>query len=275
MDQTTSEEMAFLKSQFMGKITMMDKWFGKLLDKLEEMNLWDDTMVIFTTDHGHDIGECRAFGKQHPHFDSHANIPLMVWHPASPGNGKRSLELTRMVDLFATIIEAAGRHAPPANRHSRSLLRMIANDAQSPRDAVLYGTLGQGVCATDGEWTILKSPKADKPLHLHSTAIFHPLVVDNPVDGRLSKPPNKPVDQEYFDSSVDFPMWKIPIKIDSRTDENFLFNRTEDPEQRENLWERAPDQRERMLELLRKLMDEEGFPSEQLERLGLETAVQT
>ena len=68
-------------------------------------------------------------------------------------------------------------------------------------------------------------------------------------------------------------MRKIPIKTDPRTDENSLFNRAEDPEQRENLWERAPGQRERMLELLRTLMDEEGFPPEQLERLGLETAV--
>ena len=152
---------------------------------------------------------------------------------------------------------------------------MIANDAQSPRDAVLYGTFGQGVRATDGEWTILKSPKADNPLHRYSTAIFRPLIVDNPVDGRLSKPPNNPVGQGYFDPSVDFPMRKIPIKIDPRTDENSLFNRAEDPEQRESLWERAPGQRERMLELLGTLMDEEGFPPEQLERLGLETAVPT
>ena len=273
MDQTTPEELVFLKSQFMGKVTMMGKWFGTLLDKLDEMNLWGDTMVIFTTDHGHDVGERRAFGKQHPHFDSHAKILLMVWHPANLGNGKRVLGLTRTIDLFATIIEVAGGHVPPANRHSRSLLRMIANDAQSPRDAVLYGTFGQGDRATDDEWTILKSPKADNPLHRYSTAIFRPLIVDNPVDGRLSKPPNKPVGQGYFDPSVDFPMRKIPIKIDPRTDENSLFNRAEDPEQRENLWERAPGQRERMLELLRTLMDEEGFPPEQLERLGLETAV--
>ena len=40
MDQTTSEELAFLKSQFMGKVTMMDKWFGTLLDKLDALDLW-------------------------------------------------------------------------------------------------------------------------------------------------------------------------------------------------------------------------------------------
>ena len=270
MDRTTPEELAFLKSQFMGKVTMMDKWFGKLLDKLDEMKLWDDTMVIFTTDHGHDMGERRTFGKQHPHFDSHANIPLMVWHPDNPGNGKRVSGLTQTVDLFATIVEAAGVDVTPANRHSRSLLSMITRNEASPRDAVLYGTFGQGVCATDGKWTILKAPVPKKPLYLYSTAIFRPLIVDNPVDGRLAKPPNKPVDQGYFDPSVDLPMWKIPIEVDPRTSENFLFDRTNDPEQKKNLWDEAPSDRERMLRLVRRLMDEENFPPEQVERLGLE-----
>lgn len=270
MDQTSEAELRFLKSQFMGKVTMMDKWFGKLLDKLDEMALWEDTMVIFTTDHGHDMGERRAFGKQHPHFDSHANIPLMIWHPANPAP-RRVSGLTQTVDLFATIIEAAGVKPTAANRHSRSLLPMVATGAPSPRDAVLYGTFGQGACATDGTWTILKSPEPQKPLYLYSTAIYRPLIVDNPIDGRLAKPPNKPVDQGYFDTSVDLPMWKIPIKVDPRSDENFLFNRSEDPDQERNLWECEPEQRARMLKLVRALMDEEGCPPEQLARLGLES----
>ncbi len=270
MDQTTPEELKFLKSQFMGKVTMMDKWLGKLLDTLDAMELWDDTMVIFTTDHGHDMGERRAFGKQHPHFDSHANIPLMVWHPKNPGNGRHINGLTQTVDLFATIIDSAGIEVTEANRHSRSFAPMITNDAPSPRNAVLYGTFGQGVCATDGEWTLLKSPMPNRPLYLYSTAIFRPLIVDNPVDGRLAKPPNRPVDQGFFDPTVDFPMWKIPIQVDPRTTENFLFDRVNDPGQTSNLWDHASDQRERMLSLVRDLMDEEGYPAEQLERLGLD-----
>ena len=271
MEQTTAEELTFLKSQFMGKVTMMDRWFGKLLDKLDELDLWDDTMVLFTTDHGHDLGERGAFAKQHPHFDSHANIPLMIWHPKNPGS-QRVQGLTQTVDLFATIIEASGVEVTAANRHSRSLLPMVADSAPSPRDAVLYGTFGQGVCATDGNWTILKSPVPGMPLHLYSTSIYRPLIVDNPVDGRLAKPPNRPIDQGYYDPTVDLPMWKIPINVDPRTYENFLFNRSEDPEQNENLWVSAPGQRTRMLSLVRELMNEEGFPSEQLARLGLADA---
>jgi hypothetical protein len=147
---------------------------------------------------------------------------------------------------------------------------MIRDGAPSRRDAILYGTFGQGVCATDGAWTILKAPEPDKPLYLYSTAIFRPLIVDNPVDGRLAKAPNKPVDQGYFDPTVDLPMWKIPIRIDPRTKENFLFNRANDPEQDVNLWDTDPGERDRMMRLVRTLMDDEGYPPEQLARLGLE-----
>ncbi len=269
MEQTSEEELRFLRSQYMGKVTMMDRWFGALLDKLDELELWDDTMVVFTTDHGHDLGERGAFGKQHPHFDSHANIPLMVWHPDSPGNGRRVSGLTQTVDLFATIIEAAGVEVTQANRHSRSLLPAIVDGAPTPRDAALYGTFGQGVCATDGTWTLLKAPVEGQPLHLYSTSIYRPLIVDNPVDGRLAKPPNKPAAQGYFDPTVDLPMWKIPIRIDPRTEEDLLYNRVEDPGQTANLWDSEESERNRMMALARRLMEEEGCPPEQYDRLGL------
>ncbi|MEO0991570.1 MAG: hypothetical protein AAFX00_11535, partial [Pseudomonadota bacterium] len=71
--------------------------------------------------------------------------------------------------------------------------------------------------------------------------------------------------------TIPYPLWKLPIKIDARTHEDFLFHRASDPDQTENLWDSAPDQRDRMLRRLCLRMAEEGFPPEQLERLGLES----
>lgn len=266
MAQTTPEELAFLKAQYMGKATMVDHWFGKFLDKVDELALWDDTVVIFTTDHGHDLGERGVFGKQFPHYDSHSNIPLMVWHPEQ-APAQRVSTLTQTVDVFATIIEAGGAELPSENRHSRSVLPGLKGD--DVRDAILYGTFGQGVCITDGEWTLFKSPVAGKPLYSYSTTIARPLIVDNPTDGRLGKMPDPPVDQDFFDPTVPLPLWKMPISVDPRTHENFLFNRLDDPEQKNNLWDTHAEQRERMLALLKEMIKEEGAPPEQLDRLGL------
>jgi len=49
MAQATDEELAFLRSQYMGKVTMMDTWLGKFMTRLDALSLWEDTMVIFTT----------------------------------------------------------------------------------------------------------------------------------------------------------------------------------------------------------------------------------
>ena len=269
MAQTTPEELAFLRSQYAGKVTMVDRWLGKLFDKLDELSLWDDTMVIFTTDHGHDLGERGAFGKQYPHYDSHANIPLVVWHPEYPGGGRHVGGLTQTVDLFASVLDAAGVEPPESNRHSRSALPVLRNPDDGIRDAIIYGTFGQGICVTDGDWTLFKSPVEGQPLYIYSTMIAQPLLVDNPGDGRVGALPAVPEEQGRFDPSVPYPQWKIPIEIDPRTRENFLFHRKEDPGQIRNLWDREPGQRERLLGLARSLLDEEGHPAEQLKRLGL------
>jgi arylsulfatase A-like enzyme len=108
----TPEELAYIRSQYYGKLTMVDRWFGELLNKLDELSLWEDTMVVVTTDHGHDLGERGNFGKQYPHFDSHANIPLFIWYPVRPSNGQRVSALTSTVDLFATILETVSASPP-------------------------------------------------------------------------------------------------------------------------------------------------------------------
>ena len=274
MDQTTPEELAYLRAQYYGKTTMVDKWFGVLLDKISALGLWDDTMIIFTTDHGHDLGERGVFGKQYPHFDSHANIPMVVWDPRNQGQNRRTNGLTQTVDLFSTVIEASGGTPPEETRHSRSIFPILDNSTAT-RTAITYGTFGQGVCITDGNWTLFKSPIKDATLFAYSTNITQPLIVDNPVDGRVGAKPPEPVDQAKFDPTVSYPMWKLPIKIDPRTYENFLFDRSADPEQRINLWHTNPERREQMLSLLRIHLDEEGYPSEQLERLGLVQTVST
>ncbi len=269
MDQTTPQELAYLRSQYYGKTTMVDKWLGKFFDKIGELGLWGDTLVIFTTDHGHDLGQRGVFGKQYPHYDSHANIPMIVWNPHHHGEGQRVPHLTQTVDIFSTVIEAAGGKPPEETRHSRSILPLMEGK-DAVRSEITYGTFGQGVCITDGEWTLFKSPIKDKPLFSYSTMIARPLLVDNPVDGRVGAMPPQPVDQNRFDPSIPFPLWKLPIKIDPRTHDDFLFHRSVDPDQTQNLWDQEPEQRKRMLKLLRTTLDHEGYPPEQLARLGLE-----
>jgi arylsulfatase A-like enzyme len=256
MAQTRPEELAFVRARYLAKVAMVDRWLGVLFDVLDDRGLWDDTAVIFTTDHGHDLGTRGVFGKQYPHRDSHANIPLLVWHPAFPGNGRSVGALTSTVDLHSTVAELSG--APAGAPHGASLVPLLAG-AASHHDVLLYGTFGQGVCCTDGEWTLFKSPVGG-PLYAYSSHLVRSLVVRG-----LAVPDG----QGRFVPGTAYPQWRIPVEARPLSTEDFLFHRPGDPAQEHNLWESAPEQRERMLAALRSVVEAEGAPPEQLGRLGL------
>lgn len=104
----------------------------------------------------------------YPHYDSHANIPLFVWHPSFVGAGKQLKALTQTVDIYATVLEAAGA-APHGATHSLSWLPLLNGD-DAIRPALTYGTFGQGICVTDGDWTLFKSSVDDRGLFIYSSA---------------------------------------------------------------------------------------------------------
>lgn len=259
MDTATAEELEYIRSQYYGKLTMVDRWFGELLNKLDRLSLWQETVVIVSTDHGHDLGERGTFGKQYPHYDTHANIPLFVWHPEYPGNGQAVSALTQTVDLFATVLEASGVPIPEYT-HSRSLMPLLKGE-ETGREVLLYGTFGQGVCCTDGEWTLFKSPGRDGSLYYYSSAIFHSEIVNSvfPAEG-----------SGHFIPGVDLTQWRVPVYAEALSHNDSLFHRAEDPGQEENLWESEPQRRDQILKVTRDLLMQEGTPKEQYERLGLD-----
>lgn len=262
---TSPDELAYIRSQYGGKITMTDHWFGKLMQTMDDLKLWEDTIVIVTTDHGHDLGERHGFGKQYPHFDSHANIPLLVWDPRHRANGRAVTELTSTLDIFGTVLDAAGIPLP-AGTHSGSVLPLMAEHDTKGRDAALYGIFGNGLCCTDGDWTLIQPPDRDKPLYAYSSMVPTTIIF-----------PDKPVDQGHFMPDVDMPQWKIPFTVDRPTDrrpldsEPLLFHRAEDPGQTENLFDTRPDQVNRMRHLMRDTLHRYGAPVELFDRLGLST----
>jgi arylsulfatase A-like enzyme len=261
MAGTSEEELEFIRAQYDGKLTMVDRWFGELLDTLDRLALWDETMVVVTTDHGHDLGQRGAFGKQWPHFDTHANIPLFVWHPRYPTTGVQHAALTSTVDLFATVLDAMGVPIPTVP-HSRSLLPLVAGETAGHRQALLYGTFGQGLACTDGEWTLLRSPVGDETVFAYTCSIFPSQVALSAV---------RPVDHGFFIPGVELPQWKIPIDSAQAPlgNSHHLFHRTGDPGQERDLWQSESATRGRLLGLMAELLHDEGAPPEQFGRLGL------
>ena len=250
----TPEELDFIRGQYKGKVTMADRWLGHLLDIMDELSVWEDTAVIVTTDHGHDLGERQAFAKSFPHFDTHANIPMFIWHPSLTGP-RTSHALTSTVDLYATILELAGAKAVEA-AHSRSLAPVIRGETDHFRDAVLYGNFGTGACCTDGEYVLMQGyDNESHPLYSYSGRLVRPGTDEEITAGR-------------YIPGVPYPVWRIPLARRGKED-SILVSRADPPGEEQNLIAADPALAKRMRELLVSLMREEGSPPEQFERLGL------
>jgi len=254
-DQGLSErQLDFLQAQFAGKVTMVDRWFGRVLDQLDRTGAWDDTVVIVTTDHGAMLGEHGHVLKDYmPTYDETANTPLLIHHP--DGRSDRADAVTSAVDIYATLLGSMGIERP-GYTHSRSLIPLVRGETETHRGAALYGYFGADACITDGQYTYLHPGDADGPVYVYSTM---QLRGNTPTEA-------EPATLPYSDH----PVWRIPHGTGRRqADEPLLFDTAEDPGQTRNLAEERPDEADRMRGLLADALDERSAPPEVRERLGL------
>jgi len=250
------EEMAYLSQQYAGSLTMVDHHLGKLLDVMDRRNLWDDTVVIFTTDHGHELGERGVYGKSYPHWNSHANIPLIICHPGVK-KPQRTDAYSTAVDIHATILDVLG-DVGYQSPHGRSLLPVVKGEREQVRDGVLYGTFSQGACWVDDELTFFSGyDNVKQPAYWYGTNIERSEPAPDAESGR-------------FIPGVDMPVWRYRRTYgynQPATSPPHIYARKDD-EQEHNL---AGDEKRlaRCREKLREVIEEHGAPPETYRRLLL------
>ena len=163
----TERQTHQLRSCYGGKLTMIDAWFGKVMDAIERNDLWKDTAVIVCTDHGHYLGEKDIWGKPGvPAYEPLGHIPLMIsWPGVDPG---ALTALTTTSDIFATLVDLFGvdiKH----RTHGSSLLPLIRGEAESIRDYVLCGVWGREVHLIDERYKYARAPEdGNAPLSMWS-----------------------------------------------------------------------------------------------------------
>jgi arylsulfatase A-like enzyme len=172
-DRYASTELAYIRAQYCGLLTMMDHALGRLLDVMDRHNLWADTMLVVTSDHGHYLGEYGHLGKKTaPLYPFYANTPLFIHHPASRFAGLRCDALNNLLDVSATLFEAHGIN-PQQEIHGRSLLPVLTGEQASVRADLLYGEFGGALYYTDGEHLLCQPSRAGYPLHRYGLNFDH------------------------------------------------------------------------------------------------------
>ena len=97
-----------------GMVTMLDTYIGKILDHLEALGLSDDTLIVFTTDHGHYYGHHGLTAKGAFHYEDAIKVPFLARLPGAIPAGTVSQALQSLVDLAPTFLDYAGIPVPRA-----------------------------------------------------------------------------------------------------------------------------------------------------------------
>jgi arylsulfatase A-like enzyme len=131
-DFLTRAEIRRMRALYAGEATMVDRWVGFLLQAVEDMGLLEDTLIVFTTDHGFLLGEHGLITKAGVMYEEIVHIPLLLRLPAQR-RGARVSAYVQPADLMPTLLELAG--APdPGTMHGKSLLPLLTGKAKANRD---------------------------------------------------------------------------------------------------------------------------------------------
>lgn len=143
-DYLSDAELRQCQALYSGEITLVDRWFGYLLDRIDSLGLMGNTAVIFVSDHGFYFGEHGYIGKSiiTPEFQQPlalypevARVPLLVYLPGIVG-GSRTSSLAQTVDLMPTICELLGAPVPEAVQ-STSLVPILQGKGEVAREFVV------------------------------------------------------------------------------------------------------------------------------------------
>ena len=231
----TDRDLQVARALYSGELELVDRWIGRLLDKLEYLGLKDSTAIVFVSDHGFYLGEHGLLGKmvrrapgeatwmRSPLYEEVTHVPLIVHVPgAAPG---RTDELTCALDIAPTLLALAG--LPPAPEMSgQSLVPAVLGEQFAGHDHVLtalpFANPGdsakvvddlmrtvvewQPVTITTDQWALLYAT-SEEPIELYNlkedprqqsnVAEMHPDVVNALLDDFAADLRKHGVDERY------------------------------------------------------------------------------
>jgi len=126
------EEARRAKQAYYASISFVDAQINRLLDAMDRLKLWENTVVVFWSDHGYHVGNHGLWKKQSL-FETSARVPMVI---AAPGKsaGKVAMQPVELVDLYPTLADLAGIKAPTSveGKSLRPLLENVSAEWSHP-----------------------------------------------------------------------------------------------------------------------------------------------
>lgn len=267
----TPEEVEECRRAYAALVSLCDESLGRVLDFLDEHDLWEDTLLLVNTDHGFLLGEHNWWAKcVMPFYEEIAHPPMFLWDPRSGRRGERCDALVQMIDVAPTFLEFFGRPVPD-DVQGRSLARAL-EEGKSFREAALFGMHAAHINCTDGRYVYMRAPDESLPAYdytLMTTRMRNFIEWEKLQQAELAPP---------FSFTKRCPLLKIPARARLPGGEpvaplqTLLFDLRDDPHQERSITN--PEVEQRMLRLMTRLMVENDAPPELYRRYSLEREAQ-
>jgi len=134
----TPKELRNLRAHYCAEAELVDRWVGRVLQKIEDLGLFENSVVLFTSDHGMSLGEHNRTGKSNindgddrywPIYPEIAHVPLLIAAPGLTG-GRTVGALLQPPDILPTVLDLAGAQArPPQPFHGQSRAALLRGEA--------------------------------------------------------------------------------------------------------------------------------------------------
>jgi len=138
----TEAQRREVRQAYAASISFMDAQVGRLIDTLDRLHLSNNTVIVFTSDHGYHMGEHGLWQKQSL-FEESARVPMLIVAPGITEPGSVASTPVSQVDLFPTLAELCGV-APPANLQGQSLVPVLHDASEQGRGWAITQVVRRG-----------------------------------------------------------------------------------------------------------------------------------
>ncbi|WP_159887736.1 sulfatase family protein [Paenibacillus puerhi] len=131
LDHATPEQQHRQRATYFANVTMIDEQIGEIFKALDESGYLENSVVIFTSDHGESLGD-HGHSQKWNMYDAVTKVPMIMWGPGHIQQGQQVNDLVQHMDLGATVLELAGIDLP-RDMEARSLVPALQGKAMEER----------------------------------------------------------------------------------------------------------------------------------------------
>jgi arylsulfatase A-like enzyme len=147
----SEKELKNLRTRYAAEVSLVDTWFGYFIDYIKRIGIWNDSIIVVVSDHGHMLGEHGLIAKAaNPLGREVADLVAMIRFPGGEGSGTTCNKFCYHFDIAPTICQACG--ISNSNMDGNNLINLVRDDKLNYYDHVTIAWGGSIVVFNGDYW---------------------------------------------------------------------------------------------------------------------------